>query len=309
MAEGIRIAKLIANSGFCSRRDAEKLIEQGKVKVNGEILKTAAFLASFEDVIIVSGKKLNLKPDAGTQVILFNKPRGCTCTQKDERARKTIYDHLPERFAKFHYVGRLDLNSEGLMLLTNSPRIKRLLELPQNEIERVYKVKVYGGVTPEILAEINKGVTIFDKKLQRKVTYKAEVKEIEGEKEKEEKSKPLKEGFRDNKFKKFDSRKGSKKFEEPEEEQKAKGRNSWIQFKLKEGKNREIRNICEHFQLQVARLKRVSFHRFYLKDLKSGAYEKLGQAQVDALKALDKTVAGDRTPTVRKPFFNKPKRR
>lgn len=262
----IRIAKLIANSGFCSRREAEKLIEEGKVKVNGEVLKTPAFLASYQDSVIVKGKKLNLKPEIDSQVILFNKPRGYTCTKKDEKGRKTIYDLLPDKFKKFHYVGRLDLNSEGLLLLTNDPKIKRTLELPENKIERVYKVKVYGLVENDFYEQVNKGIRFFDKELGRKVTYQAQVRKIEEEKEESTKTRYYKNETPLNNL--------------------VTARNTWLEFRLHEGKNREIRNICEHFELQVARLRRVSFYKFKLRDLKSGGYEKLGHAQADDLRNL-----------------------
>jgi 23S rRNA pseudouridine2605 synthase len=289
----IRIAKLIANSGFCSRREAEKLIELGKVKVNGEYLTTPAFLADYDDVIIVKGKKLDLKPNIDAQVILFNKPRGYTCTQKDERNRKTIYSLLPDKYQKFHYVGRLDLNSEGLMLLTNNTRIKRALELPENKIERVYKVKVYGQVEENFYTEINKGIAIFDKELGRKIHYNAKVKLIE---EEDGDEKPSISGAQALKMRnehlikhdasphKFRGKRTPFSQQKKEAEKQTTSRNTWILFTLHEGKNREIRNICEYFGLQVSRLKRISFHKYKLRDLKSGGYEKLGKAQAEDLK-------------------------
>jgi len=138
-----RIAKYIAHCGYCSRRDAEKLILEKKVKKNNKIVDNLATKVQQDDVIQVSGKTLSLELE--DKIIIFNKPKGCITSKKDEKDRKTIYDILPEEFKNFKYIGRLDFNSEGLLLLTNNGEISRYLELPKNKIIRKYKVRIFGN--------------------------------------------------------------------------------------------------------------------------------------------------------------------
>lgn len=153
-----RIAKFMARSGICSRRDAEKLIEQGRVTVNGEILKSPAMNVEGSEDIRLDGEKLPaLEP---TRLWLYHKPAGLLTTHKDTDNRATVFDNLPEGMPRVISVGRLDLNSEGLLLLTNSGELSRRLELPANGWSRRYKVRVHGVISKKKLAELEQGATI-----------------------------------------------------------------------------------------------------------------------------------------------------
>ncbi len=156
MAE--RLAKFMARSGVCSRRDAEKLIEQKRVTVNGEIIDTPAFNVEGTEKILLDGEKL---PEIEqTRLWLYHKPAGLLTTHKDTEARATVFDHLPAGLPRVISVGRLDLNSEGLLLLTNNGELSRKLELPENGWSRRYKVRVHGVVNKKKLSELADGTVI-----------------------------------------------------------------------------------------------------------------------------------------------------
>lgn len=153
-----RIAKLMARAGVCSRRAAEQLIMDGKVKVNGVILTTPATLVDGSETILVNDKPL---PTAEkTRVWRYHKPRGLITTHKDEKNRPTVFENLPPDLPRVISIGRLDLNSEGLLLLTNDGNFARALEHPSNNWSRRYRVRVHGDVTPEIVAQLAKGTVI-----------------------------------------------------------------------------------------------------------------------------------------------------
>lgn len=152
-----RIAKRIARSGVCSRRAAEELILQKRVTVNGEIVNSPAFNVEGGENICIDGEKL---PAADkTRLWLYYKPVGLITSHKDA-SRPTVFDNLPEGMPRVISVGRLDLNSEGLLLLTNNGELSRLLELPQNGWSRRYKVKVHGFVNQQKLDSLADGITI-----------------------------------------------------------------------------------------------------------------------------------------------------
>ncbi|MEM6812141.1 MAG: pseudouridine synthase [Pseudomonadota bacterium] len=147
-----RIAKVMARAGLCSRREAEVWIEQGRVSVNGELLNTPAFKVSESDEIVVDGKALPQKEK--TRLFLFHKPAGFVTTNKDEQNRPTIFDLFPDEFPRVVTVGRLDMNTEGLLLLTNDGELSRFLELPKNNITRAYRVRAHGKITQDKLDEL-----------------------------------------------------------------------------------------------------------------------------------------------------------
>ena len=156
MAE--RLAKFMARSGVCSRRDAEGLIKQKRVTVNGEIVSTPAYNVEGTEKILLDGEKL---PEIEqTRLWLYHKPAGLLTTHKDTEARATVFDHLPAGLPRVISVGRLDLNSEGLLLLTNNGELSRKLELPENGWSRRYKVRVHGFINKNKLADLAKGVTV-----------------------------------------------------------------------------------------------------------------------------------------------------
>ena len=152
-----RIAKLIARSGVCSRRDAEKLILQKRITLNDETVISPATNVEPTDNIKIDGEKLP-SPEQ-TRLWLYYKPVGLITSHKDS-SRKTVFESLPEGMPRVISVGRLDLNSEGLLLLTNNGELSRMLELPQNGWSRRYKVKVHGLIKKEKLESLENGVTI-----------------------------------------------------------------------------------------------------------------------------------------------------
>lgn len=153
-----RIAKVIARAGICSRRDAERLIEEGRVKLNGKVLQTPAQTVTDKDVIVVDGKPLQQaeKP----RVFRYNKPAGLVTTNKDERGRLTIFDKMPEGLPRVVTVGRLDINTEGLLLLTNDGEIAQKLEHPDTGWSRKYRVRYFGTLDEQRLKQVKRGANI-----------------------------------------------------------------------------------------------------------------------------------------------------
>ncbi|MEM7650689.1 MAG: pseudouridine synthase [Pseudomonadota bacterium] len=153
-----RIAKRMARAGLCSRRDAESWIAAGRVVVNGVRLESPAFKVSGDDRIEVDGKLLE-RAEA-TQLYLYHKPVGLVTSHKDEQGRETVFDALPDDLPRLISVGRLDLNTEGLLLLTNDGGLARYLELPKNAVERCYRVRVLGRVDEKRLQGLKSGITV-----------------------------------------------------------------------------------------------------------------------------------------------------
>lgn len=224
---GERIAKVMARAGLCSRREAEAWIAAGRVTVNGSKISSPALNVSAGDRIVVDGKPL---PQAErTRLFLYHKPRGLVTTNADEKGRATIYDALPKGLPRLVSVGRLDLNTEGLLLLTNDGGLARVLEHPDTGWLRRYRVRAHGKVTQPQLDALRKGVTVDG------IRYGP----IEATMDREQ------------------------------------GANTWITFAIREGKNREVRNVLEHLGLAVNRLIRVSFGPFQLGDLEENKVEEI----------------------------------
>ena len=153
-----RIAKKIAHAGFCSRRDAERWIEAGRVTVNGKVQLSPAYNATAQDIINVDGKPLI--GAESPRLWRYYKPRGLVVSHRDEKDRDTVFDSLPNDLPRVISIGRLDLDSEGLLLLTNSGDLARYLELPDTGWTRKYRVRVRGRVDAEKLTALSKGITI-----------------------------------------------------------------------------------------------------------------------------------------------------
>ena len=153
-----RIAKRIASAGVCSRREAERLIKEGRISVNGNVLTTPAFLVGDQDIIKVDGKEISSKPM--TRVWLYHKPVGLVTTVRDPQGRPTVFGSLPANMPRVISVGRLDLNSEGLLLLTNDGEWARKMELPSSHLKRTYRVRVHGKVPEDLVEQLAKGRTI-----------------------------------------------------------------------------------------------------------------------------------------------------
>jgi 23S rRNA pseudouridine2605 synthase len=156
--KGERIAKRLARSGVCSRRDAEKLIAEGRVSVDGKVLSTPATLVTDSSIITVDGKVISA-PER-TRVWRYHKPRGKLTTNRDPQGRPTIFDDLPPGIPRVISVGRLDFNSEGLLLLTNDGALARQLELPDTAWVRRYRVRAFGRVGDAEIARLAKGMTV-----------------------------------------------------------------------------------------------------------------------------------------------------
>jgi len=237
--KGERIAKRIARAGLCSRREAERWIEAGRVIVNGKKLDSAACVVGDKDDIQVDNKPL---PDKeGTRLFLYHKPAGLVTSHKDEKGRATVFDNLPGNLPRVVSVGRLDLNTEGLLLLTNDGELARYLELPATGWKRKYRVRVHGKVNPKRLASLKDGITIEG------VRYKSIIAEIE-----EDKTEASKKG----------------------------GANSWLNITLREGKNREIRKVMEALGPTVNRLIRVSYGPFNLGNMNAGVAQEVKTAVI-----------------------------
>ena len=224
---GERIAKVIARAGLCSRRAAERLIAQGRVTLDGAVLDSPAVSVGPEARIAVDGDALPAA--APTRLWRYHKPAGILTTASDPQGRPTLYDRLPGALPRVMPVGRLDLNSEGLLLLTNDGGLKRRLELPATGWARRYRVRVYGRVEDKALAALSKGVTVAG------VDYG-----------------PI--------TARLDSRSGA---------------NTWLTMALSEGKNREVRRVCEHLGLKVNRLIRIAYGPFQLGKLAPGGLEEV----------------------------------
>lgn len=155
---GERIAKMLARAGVCSRRDAEKMIDEGRVMVNGEVLTSPAVKVTDKDKIAVDGKSIGaMEP---TRLWRYHKPGGLVTTHKDPEGRPTVFAALPKDLPRVVSVGRLDVNSEGILLLTNDGALARRLELPKTGWLRKYRARVFGKVSQEDLDRLKKGVTI-----------------------------------------------------------------------------------------------------------------------------------------------------
>ena len=223
------------------------MIAEGRIAIGGKPVETPATLLTSLHGVTVDGKPV--KAPAPARLFLFHKPVGLLTTERDPKGRPTIYDRLPKDLPRVVPVGRLDLNTEGLLLLTTDGELKRQLELPSSKVERTYRARAFGEVTQDQLEGLIQGVEIdgirygaIDANLERRT-----------------------------------------------------GRNAWIELRLTEGKNREVRRVLEHLGLKVSRLIRVAYGPFVLGDLPAGAVVEVRQHDLVAFrKALSKAPPRDR---------------
>lgn len=224
---GERIAKALARAGLASRRDAEEMVTQGRVTVNGRVINSPALDITKNDVVLVDGKPLPERER--TRLFLYHKPRGLMTTHDDPEGRPTVFDNLPEGLPRLISIGRLDFNTEGLLLLTNDGGLARTLELPDTGWLRRYRVRAHGDVTQAQLDQLKEGIEVEG------VKYGP----IEATLERDQ------------------------------------GANVWLVFAIREGKNREVRNVCAHLGLEVNRLIRVSYGPFQLGEVPEGQVEEI----------------------------------
>ncbi|MBC7157498.1 MAG: rRNA pseudouridine synthase, partial [Rhodobacteraceae bacterium] len=161
---GERIAKVLSRAGIASRRAAEEMIAAGRVRVNGRKVESPALNVTPADRLTVDG--VAVAPPAPPRLWLYHKPAGLVTTARDEKGRRTVFDALPEDMPRVMPVGRLDLTSEGLLLLTNDGEIKRRLELPATGWMRRYRVRVHGAPAPEALERLRAGIEIEGERFQ-----------------------------------------------------------------------------------------------------------------------------------------------
>jgi 23S rRNA pseudouridine2605 synthase len=225
--EGERIAKIMARAGLCSRREAEAWISAGRVAVNGAAIVSPALNVGPGDRVSVDGKPLTGRER--TRLFLYNKPRGLVTTHVDPQGRPTIFQALPPNLPRLISVGRLDLGTEGLLLLTNDGGLARVLELPSTGWLRRYRVRAHGTVTQDALNALRDGIAIDGIKYG-----------------------PI-----------------EATLDRPQ------GSNVWLTFAIREGKNREVRNVLGALDLQVNRLIRVSFGPFQLGEVPEGGVEEV----------------------------------
>ena len=233
----IRLQKFMAEQGVASRRKSEDLIRAGKVKVNGHVAEIGMKINPRKDLVTVGKQKLTNVKNRKMVYIMLNKPRGYVTTVSDELGRKTVMDLLPDFGCRIYPVGRLDKDSEGLLLLTNDGSFTNCMTHPSHEYAKVYRVTVRPAVNDEILFNLRNGIEIDGRK-----TAPCEVTVL------------------------------------TEEENRV-----VLEFILHEGRNRQIRKMCESQGLEVARLKRISIGPIKLGMLKQGDYRELSEQDVKKL--------------------------
>jgi 23S rRNA pseudouridine2605 synthase len=227
---------LLARAGVASRRDVERMIADRRVAIDGKPVETPATLLTSLRGVTVDGNPVQAAAPA--RLFRYHKPTGLLTAARDPKGRPTIYDRLPPGLPRVMPVGRLDLNTEGLLLLTTDGELKRQLELPSSAVERTYRARVFGDVSQEQLEQLIHGV------------------EIEG----------IRYGAIDANL------------------ERRTGRNGWVEMRLTEGKNREVRRVLEYLGLQVSRLIRVAYGPFVLADMPAGAVDEIRQHDLVAFR-------------------------
>lgn len=235
--EKIRLQKLISESGLCSRRKAEELIIKGKVKVNGHPASIGDG-ATYNDVITVNGERIYLEKKRKKYYIMLNKPRGYVTTMSDELDRRCVTELLEGLDERVYPIGRLDRNSEGMLLFTNDGKFANDIMHPSRHISKTYRVTVRPSISEDQLVKLSAGVEIDGRK-----TLPANV-EVLDEKE---------------------------------------GR-VVLRMIIREGRNRQIRKMCEAVGLEVARLRRTAIGPVKLGMLKPGTWRELTSEEVKALR-------------------------
>ena len=236
--EEIRLQKYISAIGLMSRRAAEKEIENGKIKVNGQKAELGQKINPENDRVTYNGKTLTQRPVERHVYIMLNKPRGYVTTLSDDKARKCVAELVKDVKTRVYPVGRLDMDSEGLLLFTNDGDLANKLTHPKHNIPKIYHVKVKGEITPERLKALSKPMIIDEYEI---MPVKCEII-------------TRKEGF------------------------------TVIRMELYEGRNRQIRKMCEQVGLEILKLQRVAVGNIKLGDLSPGKWRHLTKTQIDYLK-------------------------
>ncbi len=236
--EKVRVQKIMSEAGFCGRRKAEELISKGRVTVNGRKIKLGDKALYGKDIIAVDGEKINIPRKKEYVYIMLNKPRGYVTTLSDELDRKCVTDLLEGLETRVYPIGRLDKNSEGLLLFTNDGNFANAVMHPSKEISKTYRVTVRPDITEEQVLELSTGVVIDGRK-----TLPANVTVVTKEQNR-----------------------------------------VVLLMTIKEGRNRQIRKMCEALGLEVARLRRVSEGPLKLGMLKPGQWRELSAEELRAMR-------------------------
>ncbi|MCI1269732.1 MAG: rRNA pseudouridine synthase [Ruminococcus sp.] len=232
-----RIQKVIADAGFCSRRKAEELISSGRVKLNGHPVKLGD-KAAFNDIITIDGEKITVPKKKNFIYIMLNKPRGYVTTMSDELDRRCVTELIEDVGERVYPVGRLDRNSEGLLLFTNDGEFANSIMHPSKHISKTYRVTVRPDISDDQLVKMSEGIVIDGQKtLPANIVVKTK---------------------------------------EP-------GRVVML-ITIHEGRNRQIRKMCEAVGLEVARLKRISVGPIKLGMLKPGTWRELSAEELNAIR-------------------------
>ncbi|MCK4244467.1 MAG: rRNA pseudouridine synthase [Candidatus Omnitrophica bacterium] len=253
----MRLNKFLAQAGVSSRRGADLLIQSGRVTVNGiKVNKLGTLIDEKKDEISVNGKRVDL-PEKFIYILL-NKPKGYLCTVKDSFGRPTVLDLVGKDKSEFGScgkvfpVGRLDLDTEGVLLLTNNGELTYQLTHPKFQVEKTYLVTIKGKINEKILKKFHKGIKLEDGKIAK---AEATILKIP-----------------------------------PEAGLKIEKGNSVLELKLKEGRKREIKRMCKAIGLPVVNLVRTKFANLTAKNLKPGAWRHLKEKEIDKLKDMVKLV-------------------
>ena len=243
----VRLQKYMADNGIASRRKSEQMIAEGMVKVNGRVAAIGDKVNPKRDKVTVKGKKISAGSKAKRYYIMLNKPRGYVTTMSDEMGRKCVAELVKDIPARIYPVGRLDRDSEGLLLMTNDGEFANKVTHPSKHVYKVYRVTVRPAINEEQLVKMSSGMVIDGRK-----TAPAEVRVVQREE----------------------------------------GR-CVLEIILREGRNRQIRKMCEQLGLEVPRLKRIAIGQVKLGGLKSGAWRELTKDEVHRLQANTNTTEVD----------------
>ena len=235
----IRIQKVMADNGLCSRRAAEQVIQEGRVKVNGHPVRLGDQMDPNQDILFIDGERVRLQRKQDHYYFALYKPRGYVTTTSDELGRKTVMDLMKNCPTRVYPVGRLDKDSEGLLLLTNDGEFANLMMHPSHGVSKLYRVTVRPRATEEQVVQLSEGVTLDDGSVTQPAIINVVV-------------------------------------DEPER--------TVMEMTIKEGKNRQIRRMCEAVGLEVVRLRRNAMGVVKLGMLQPGQYRELTKTELNALR-------------------------
>ena len=250
--EPVRLNKFISHNSRYSRREADRLIEEGKVTINGKAVADMGQKVNESDTVEINGKAIKIEENRMITVIVYNKPKGELVTKNDPQGRKIIFDSLDKKFRHFMPVGRLDYASEGVLLLSDSVDVVN--KLMHSNLERVYKIKVNGPITPAIEKAMQEGLELEDASTGA-----------------HERSKIKSMSF--SAFDRYQIISNGKNF-------------SKLKVAISEGKNRELRRFFGHFNVDVMDLKRVDFGGVSLNNLPTGKSRYLTREEYRNLRAF-----------------------